>query len=83
MTAQQQELRLPPRPLVRIFWMLHRAAYRLTGGRFGLSQPAAGERFGFMRLKTVGRRSGKARVAIVGYYEDGPEPRDAGHERLG
>ena len=52
--------------------MLHRAAYRLTGGRFGLSQPTAGERFGFMRLKTVGRRSGKARVAIVGYYEDGP-----------
>ena len=26
-----------------------------------------------MRLKTVGRRSGKARVAIVGYYEDGPD----------
>jgi len=72
MTAQQQELRLPPRPLIRVFWMLHRSAYRLTGGRFGLSQPAAGERFGFMRLKTVGRRSGKARVAIVGYYEDGP-----------
>ena len=72
MTAQQQELRTPPRAVVRTFWMLHRAAYRLTGGRFGLSQPTAGERFGFMRLKTVGRRSGKARVAIVGYYEDGP-----------
>ncbi len=25
-----------------------------------------------MRLKTVGRRSGKERVAILGYYEDGP-----------
>lgn len=25
-----------------------------------------------MRLTTVGRRSGEPRVAIVGYYEDGP-----------
>ena len=25
-----------------------------------------------MRLTTVGRRSGQPRVAIVGYYEDGP-----------
>ena len=25
-----------------------------------------------MRLKTVGRKSGKERVAILGYYEDGP-----------
>jgi len=25
-----------------------------------------------MRLKTEGRRSGKERVAILGYYEDGP-----------
>ena len=72
MTAEQQhELRTPPRFLIRTFWTLHRTAYRLTGGRFGLSQPEAGERFGFMRLNTVGRRSGKARVAIVGYFEDG------------
>ena len=25
-----------------------------------------------MRLNTIGRRSGRPRVAIVGYYEDGP-----------
>ncbi len=25
-----------------------------------------------MRLKTLGRRSGRPRVAILGYYEDGP-----------
>jgi deazaflavin-dependent oxidoreductase (nitroreductase family) len=25
-----------------------------------------------MRLKTVGRRSGKPRIAILGYYADGP-----------
>jgi deazaflavin-dependent oxidoreductase (nitroreductase family) len=71
MTVQQQELRTPPRFLIRTFWLLHRTAYRLTRGRFGLAQPAAGERFGYLRLHTVGRRSGKARVAIVGYYEDG------------
>jgi deazaflavin-dependent oxidoreductase (nitroreductase family) len=72
MTAERHEMRTPPRFLIRTVWVLHRTAYRLTGGRFGLSQPEAGERFGFMRLNTVGRRSGKTRVAIVGYYEDGP-----------
>ena len=73
MTAVRGEgVKTLPRPLIRTFWMLHRAAYRLSGGRFGLSQPAAGDRFGMMRLATLGRRSGKERVAIVGYYEDGP-----------
>jgi F420H(2)-dependent quinone reductase len=73
MTAERQEvLRTPPRFVIKTFWRLHRAAYRLTGGRFGLKAPMAGERFGMMRLTTMGRRSGKARVAIVGYYEDGP-----------
>jgi deazaflavin-dependent oxidoreductase (nitroreductase family) len=69
---RQQELRTPPRFVIKTFWRLHRAAYRLTGGRFGLKSPEAGERFGMMRLTTIGRRSGKARVAIIGYYEDGP-----------
>lgn len=73
MTAvREQAPRTPPRTLVRVFWVLHRAAYRLTGGRFGLKRPETGERFGMMRLSTVGRRSGKARVAIIGYFEDGP-----------
>jgi len=73
MTARrQQELRTPPRPVIRTFWVLHRVAYRLTGGRFGLSQPAAGERFGMMRVHSVGRQTGRPRIAIVGYYEDGP-----------
>jgi deazaflavin-dependent oxidoreductase (nitroreductase family) len=52
--------------------MLHRTAYRLTGGRFGLSRPEPGSKFGMLRLATVGRRSGQPRIAIVGYYEDGP-----------
>jgi deazaflavin-dependent oxidoreductase (nitroreductase family) len=62
---------LRPRPFVRIAWVLHRALYRFSGGRIGLSRPQAGGRFGMMRLTTLGRRSGQPRVAIVGYYEDG------------
>jgi deazaflavin-dependent oxidoreductase (nitroreductase family) len=73
MTAvRDQTTKAPPRLLVQLFWKLHRAAYRITGGRFGLKQPESGARMGMMRLATVGRRSGKPRVAIVGYYEDGP-----------
>jgi len=63
---------LRPRPFVRIAWVLHRALYRVTGGRIGLSRPKAGGRFGMMRLATLGRRSGQPRVAIIGYFEDGP-----------
>lgn len=73
MTAvREQAPRTPPRFVVRIAWMLHRAAYRLTGGRFGLSRPEAGSKFGMLRLASVGRKSGQPRVAIIGYYEDGP-----------
>jgi len=68
----EQTVRTTPRFVIRIFWLLHRAMYRYSGGRIGLARPAAGVRFGMMRLKTLGRRSGDARVAIVGYYEDGP-----------
>jgi deazaflavin-dependent oxidoreductase (nitroreductase family) len=73
MTAvREQAPRTPPRFVIRIVWMAHRMAYRLTGGRFGLSRPEAGTRFGMLRLTTTGRRSGQPRVAIIGYYEDGP-----------
>jgi deazaflavin-dependent oxidoreductase (nitroreductase family) len=63
--------RLPPRWFVRLFWAAHRAIYRLTGGRRGLWRPKT-DKWGTMRLKTIGRRSGKERSAILGYYEDGP-----------
>jgi len=56
---------------VRIAWVGHRALYRFSGGRFGLSRPKDGGRFGMMRLTTLGRRSGQPRVAIIGYFEDG------------
>ena len=63
--------RLPPRWFIRIAWSAHRAIYRLTGGRRGLWQPKTGK-WGTMRLRTIGRRTGRERVAILGYYEDGP-----------
>ncbi len=72
MTAMSPEqVTLPPRPLIRIFWKLHRGIVRLTGGRFGLKRPRHGATFGMLRLHTVGRRSGQARMAMIGYYEDG------------
>ena len=63
--------RLPPRWFVRTAWVVHRAIYRLTPGRFGL-WPARPGKWGTMRLHTVGRRTGRSRTAILGYYEDGP-----------
>ena len=52
-------------------WVIHRAIYRLTGGRKGLWPPKP-DRWGTMRLTSIGRKTGKERVAILGYYEDGP-----------
>lgn len=63
--------RLPPRWFIRAAWVVHRAIYRFTGGRSGLWLPKPGK-WGTLRLTTVGRRSGRARMTILGYYEDGP-----------
>jgi F420H(2)-dependent quinone reductase len=63
--------RLPPRWVVRTAWLGHRAIHRLTGGRRGLWSPTA-SKWGAMELTTVGRKTGKERQAILGYYEDGP-----------
>lgn len=62
---------LPPRWVIRTFWLVHRAIHRLTRGRLGLRTQSATE-WGMMRLTTVGRRSGKERHVILGYFEDGP-----------
>jgi F420H(2)-dependent quinone reductase len=61
----------PPRWVVRVIWVIHRALYRVTGGRFGL-RTATADRWGMLRLRTIGRRTGKERTAIVGFLEDGP-----------
>ena len=71
MTADRERTaKVPPRVFVRSAWLLHRALLRFSGGRIGLRPP--GKAFGMLRLTTIGRRSGEPRVAIVGYYEDGP-----------
>jgi F420H(2)-dependent quinone reductase len=71
MTAQPNKApSVPPRWFVRTAWVVHRAIYRVTFGRVGLWRPKP-NRWGTMRLTTVGRRSGRERVAILGYYEDG------------
>ena len=62
---------LPPRWIVRSAWAVHRAIFRLTGGRRGLRRVTPSQ-WGMMRLQTVGRRSGKERHVILGYFEDGP-----------
>ena len=61
---------LPPRFVIRAAWAIHRAIYRISGGRRGLRPPTS--TFGTMRIHTIGRRSGAKRVAILGYFEDGP-----------
>jgi deazaflavin-dependent oxidoreductase (nitroreductase family) len=70
--ADAPEGSLPPRWFVRVAWMVHRALYRVTGGRIGL-RPSSDVRWGMMRLHTVGRRTGIERTAILGYFEDGPD----------
>ena len=35
--------------------------------------PRAPGRWGMLRLRTVGRRTGEERKAILGYFEDGPD----------
>ena len=69
--AVQKPPPVVPRWLVRTIWVVHRALYSITGGRFGL-RTTAHNRWGMLRLKTVGRRTGRERVAIVGFIEDGP-----------
>ena len=64
--------RLPPRWFVRLAWSAHRALYRVTGGRVGLWRPRA-DRWGTLRLTATGRRTGRERSVILGYYEDGPD----------
>jgi deazaflavin-dependent oxidoreductase (nitroreductase family) len=64
---------LPPRWFIRLFWVVQRAVYSVTGGRLGLRTATADHQVGMMRLRTVGRRSGEERKAILAYFEDGPD----------
>ena len=64
--------RLPPRWFIHLAWITHRWLLRLSGGRLGLWRPKPGK-WGAMRLTTIGRRTGRERPVIVGYFEDGPD----------
>lgn len=63
--------RLPPRWFIVHAWKVHRALFRLTGGRLG-PWPAQAQRWGTMHVTTSGRRSGQQRSVILGYLQDGP-----------
>ncbi|GAA0576565.1 nitroreductase/quinone reductase family protein [Paractinoplanes ferrugineus] len=63
---------LPPRWVVLSAWAVHRGIYRISGGRRGLWRPRP-DKWGMMRLTTVGRRSGTPRSVILAYYEDGAD----------
>ena len=63
---------LPPRWVIRTAWKIHRALYRGSGGRFGLSRPKPG-RYGLMRVTTIGRRSGQERMVILAYLLEGDD----------
>ena len=69
--ASERPARLPPRWVIRTAWAVHRAIYSVTRGRRGL-RPATDSTWGMMRLRTIGRRTGAERAAILGYFEDGP-----------
>lgn len=67
----KQPRRLLPRWFIRSFWYCHRGLLRLSGGRVGLWQPKPNG-WGALRLTTIGRRTGRERRVVVGYFEDGP-----------
>jgi F420H(2)-dependent quinone reductase len=60
----------PPRPVLQIAWAVHRALFRLTGGRIG-TQRARGGR-GTLFLVSRGRRTAAIRHNAMFYLEDGP-----------
>jgi len=51
---------------LRVFWRIHRAFMRLTGGRFGKVGPMDA-----LLLTTTGRKSGEQRDVALNYLPDG------------
>ena len=70
-TGSRERVSLQPRWFIRGFWAVQRAVYAVTRGRLGLRRATA-DQWGMLRLRTIGRRSGAERKAILGYFEDGP-----------
>lgn len=70
---EQRPVRLPPRWFVVTFWKVHRGLNKLTGGRRFLWRPGGKRGWGALSLTTTGRRSGRDRVVVLGYLEDGDD----------
>ncbi|MDA2808457.1 nitroreductase/quinone reductase family protein [Nocardiopsis suaedae] len=68
---RQRQPWLPPRPVIRLAWRIHRALYRATRGRAGLRPPKP-DSWGTLHLTVVGRRTGRRRSVILAYFDDGP-----------
>ena len=62
---------VPPPWFVHTAWRVHRALYRLSGGRF-LWTTSNKRGWGALRLTTIGRKSGQERSVIIAYVEEGP-----------
>jgi deazaflavin-dependent oxidoreductase (nitroreductase family) len=66
-----KKVRRPPKWFARTAWYIHRGLFRVTRGKIGLWRPKPG-RWGALRLTAIGRRSGKERSVILGYFEAAP-----------
>jgi F420H(2)-dependent quinone reductase len=60
----------PPRPVLRLGWAIHKALFRVSGGRIGTVQPGKG--VGTLFLVSTGRKTGTQRRNALFYVEDGP-----------
>jgi len=71
MTETKQHF-LPPRPIVRLAWKAHKALYRWSRGRLGLTEYTP-DKEGLAELTTTGRRSGRDRSVMIAYLMDGDD----------
>ena len=62
----------PPRPILLIFWSLHRTVRRVSRGRIG-TRRAKGDGLGTLFLHTIGRRSAQSRANGLFYIVDGQD----------
>lgn len=63
---------LPPRPIIRLAWKIHRGLFRYSNGRLGLRE-ATPDQEGLAQLTTIGRKSGEKRVVMIAYCKDGDD----------
>ncbi|WP_392544784.1 nitroreductase/quinone reductase family protein [Oryzobacter telluris] len=61
---------LPPRWVITTVWSGHRTLHRASAGRLGLRAPRP-DLAGMLRLRAVGRTSGRERAVILCYVEEG------------